>query len=193
MVRPDPIAGIDEVGRGPWAGPVVVCALILHREVEGVADSKTLSIRTRERLTAVLRRPEVATFALGAASVTEIDRLNVRQATFLAMRRAVARLPVRPVRVLVDGRDAPDLGVPTGAVIGGDRKVRAIAAASIVAKTFRDRLMARLAARYPAYGWATNVGYGTAAHALALEAAGVTPHHRRSFAPVRARLQRQGG
>ncbi|MFW5678838.1 MAG: ribonuclease HII [Pseudomonadota bacterium] len=189
MVSNNPIAGIDEVGRGPWAGPVVACALVLHRDVPGLADSKTLSARTRARLTEALRRPGVASFAIGVASVTEIDRLNVRAATFLAMRRAVARLPVRPLRVLVDGRDAPDLGVPTGAVVGGDGKVRAIAAASIVAKTFRDALMLRLDARWPGYGWATNVGYGTPAHALALDRLGVTPHHRRSFAPVRRRLE----
>jgi ribonuclease HII len=109
------------------------------------------------------------------------------------MRRAVARLPVRPLRVLVDGRDAPDLGVPTGAVVGGDRKVRAIAAASIVAKTFRDALMARLDLRHPGYGWSTNVGYGTVAHAEALDRLGVTPHHRRSFAPVRRRLAERNG
>jgi ribonuclease HII len=184
----DPIAGIDEVGRGPWAGPVVACALVLHRAVPGIADSKTLSAKARGVVTAALSAPGVASFAIGVASVEEIDRLNVRQATFLAMRRAVTRLPVRPLRVLVDGRDAPDLGVPTGAVVGGDRKVQAIAAASIVAKTFRDRLMARLALRHPAYGWATNVGYGTAAHAVALDRFGVTPHHRRSFAPIRTRL-----
>lgn len=189
MVRSDPIAGIDEVGRGPWAGPVVACALVLHQDVAGLADSKTLSAKRREALTLALRQPGVASFALGVASVDEIDRLNVREATFLAMRRAVARLPLRPLRVLVDGRDAPDLGVPTGAVVGGDGKVQAIAAASIVAKTFRDRLMARLGQRHPAYGWARNVGYGTAAHALALDRHGVTPHHRRSFAPIRARLK----
>ena len=188
MARIDPIAGVDEVGRGPWAGPVVACALILHQDVVGLADSKTLSARRREALTAALGRPGIASFALGVASVDEIDRLNVRQATFLAMRRAVARLPMRPLRVLVDGRDAPDLGVPTGAVLGGDGKVRAIAAASIVAKTFRDRLMRRLAAHHPAYGWDHNAGYGTAEHALALDRVGVTRHHRRSFAPIRARL-----
>lgn len=188
MTRIDPIAGIDEVGRGPWAGPVVACALVLHRDVAGLADSKTLSAVRREALTLALAAPGVATFAVGVASVDEIDRLNVREATFLAMRRAVVRLPVRPLRVLVDGRDAPDLGVPTGAVVGGDGKVRAIAAASIVAKTFRDRLMRRLAARHPGYGWERNVGYGTAEHAQGLDRHGVSPHHRRSFQPVRSRL-----
>ncbi|TVQ41178.1 MAG: ribonuclease HII [Geminicoccaceae bacterium] len=183
------IVGIDEVGRGPWAGPVVACALVLHREIAGIADSKTLSAKARLLLTAALREPGVATFGLGAASAAEIDRLNIRQATFLAMRRALARLPVRPGRILVDGRDAPDLGVETEAVIGGDRTVAAIAAASILAKTCRDGLMVRLDARHPGYGWARNVGYGTAAHALALDRLGVTPHHRVTFKPVRARLE----
>ncbi|MEO1089214.1 MAG: ribonuclease HII [Pseudomonadota bacterium] len=182
------IAGIDEVGRGPWAGPVVACALVLHRPVPGLADSKTLSAKRRVALTAILSDPAVAAFAIGAASAAEIDRINVRQATFLAMRRAVDRLPVRPLRLLIDGRDAPDFGLPAGAVIGGDGKIDAIAAASIVAKTARDALMAGLARRHPGYGWQTNVGYGTAEHRAALARLGVTAHHRRSFAPVRAQL-----
>lgn len=185
-----PVAGIDEVGRGPWAGPVVACAVVLRREVDGLADSKTLAKLKRETLAARLEAKGVADWALGVASVAEIDRLNIREATFLAMRRALARLTVRPVRALVDGRDAPDLGVPTGAVIAGDGKVAAIAAASIVAKVHRDALMARLAKRYPGYGWRTNVGYGTPEHRSGLERWGVTPHHRRSFAPVRDRLAR---
>jgi ribonuclease HII len=188
-----PVAGVDEVGRGPWAGPVVACAVILRREVPGLADSKTLARANREALAHNLRAGEAAVFALGVASVGEIDRLNVRQATFLAMRRAVARLPVRPVRVLVDGGDTPDLGVPTGAVIGGDGKVAAISAASILAKVWRDALMAKLAARHPHYGWRTNQGYGTAEHGAGLDRWGVTAHHRRSFAPVRLRLERGVG
>lgn len=187
-MSPGPIAGIDEVGRGPWAGPVVACAVVLHREVDGVADSKTLAKLKREALAAKLAAKGVADWALGVASVDEIDRLNIRAATFLAMRRAMARLRVRPVRALVDGRDAPDLGVPTGAVVGGDGKIDAIAAASVIAKVHRDALMVKLARRHPHYGWATNVGYGTAEHRAGLERAGVTRHHRRSFAPVRARL-----
>jgi len=185
-----PLAGVDEVGRGPWAGPVVACAVVLHREVADLADSKTLARAKREAVAASLRLDGVADFALGVASVGEIDRLNVRQATFLAMRRAVARLPVRPLRVLVDGGDAPDLGVPTGAVVGGDRKIPAIAAASVLAKVWRDALMAKLAVRHPHYGWLTNQGYGTAEHRAGLDRHGVTAHHRRSFAPVRARLAR---
>ena len=181
-----PIAGIDEVGRGPWAGPVVACALILHRPVAGLADSKTVVRKKREALLAALDRPGVASYALGVASVAEIDRLNIRQATFLAMRRAVDRLPVRPLKVLIDGRDTPELGVPAGAIVGGDGKVAAIAAASIVAKTWRDALMRRLHARHPHYGWATNVGYGTAEHRTALARHGATRHHRQSFAPIRA-------
>ncbi len=183
------IAGVDEVGRGPWAGPVVACALVLHRQVHGLADSKALRAERRTELAAVLASPRVATAAIGVASVSEIDRLNIRVATFLAMRRAVERLPLRPDQLLIDGREAPDLGgIEAAAVIGGDGKVNAIAAASIVAKTWRDALMQRLAERYPAYGWSTNAGYGTAAHRRALLAFGVTGHHRRSFGPVRAAL-----
>ncbi len=189
MRRGSLIAGIDEVGRGPWAGPVVACALVLHREIAGLADSKTLAARRRELLAERLADPRVASFAIGVASVTEIDRLNIRVATFLAMRRAVDRLPVRPLRLLVDGRDAPDLGLPAGGVVGGDGKVAAIAAASIVAKVWRDRLMARLDARHPIYGWRTNMGYGTAAHRAALARHGISAHHRRSFAPVRTLLR----
>ncbi|NBB69392.1 MAG: ribonuclease HII [Alphaproteobacteria bacterium] len=187
-MRGAPVAGIDEVGRGPWAGPVLACAVVLHREIDGVADSKTLAKLKRETLAARLEAKGVADWALGVASVAEIDRLNIRQATFLAMRRALARLAVRPVRALVDGRDAPDLGVPTGAVRGGDGKIAAIAAASIIAKVHRDALMAKLAGRHPHYGWSTNVGYGTPEHRAGLDRFGVTAHHRRSFAPVRERL-----
>ena len=183
-----PIAGVDEVGRGPWAGPVVACALILHRELAGIADSKALARPRREALRDALADPRVATLGIGLATVEEIDRLNIRKATFLAMRRAVDNLPARPSHLLVDGRDAPDLGVPADAVIGGDRKVEQISAASIVAKCHRDALMRALALEHPGYGWQTNVGYGTLEHRLALDRLGVTPHHRRSFAPVRARL-----
>jgi ribonuclease HII len=189
-VRGAPVAGVDEVGRGPWAGPVVACAVVLHREIAGIADSKTLARLKREALAAALEEDGITDWALGVASVAEIDRLNIRQATFLAMRRAMARLTVWPVRALVDGRDAPDLGVPTGAVVGGDGKVAAIGAASIIAKVHRDALMGKLARRHPHYGWATNVGYGTAEHRAGLERCGVTAHHRRSFAPVRERLAR---
>ncbi len=183
-----PIAGVDEVGRGPWAGPVLACALVLHADVPGLADSKTLSRARREALFDLLRDRSSASFAIGAASAREIDRFNIRQASLLAMRRAVLRLALRPARVLVDGRDCPDLDLEVEGIVGGDGRVAEIAAASIVAKCCRDALMRRLALRYPAYGWERNVGYGTAAHRLAIATAGVSVHHRQSFKPVRAHL-----
>ena len=185
------IAGIDEVGRGPLAGPVVAAAVVLCRAVEGIADSKQMSARQRQ-----LVASELVTscyFGIGAASVQEIDRINILQATFLAMARALARLPVRPSRVLVDGDRAPPLSIPAECVIRGDAAVPAIGAASILAKVLRDRLMGRLAERYPGYGFATNVGYGTAEHLSGLERLGPTIHHRRSFAPVRELAIRCGG
>lgn len=185
MTRPL-VAGVDEVGRGPLAGPVVACAVILFDIPPGLADSKQLSAAARERLVPLIRRSGVV--AVGAASVREIDRLDILRATWLAMRRAVMRLPVRPARVLVDGRDAPDLGVPAEAVIGGDATVPEIMAAAIIAKQLRDHAMRRLAERYAGYGLERNVGYPTAEHRAALLRLGPTPHHRRSFAPVRAAL-----
>ena len=180
------VCGVDEVGRGPLAGPVVAAAVILTNPLAGIRDSKMLSARVREDL--ARRIHAVAPFAIAAASATEIDRLNVLQASLLAMRRAVARLPVRPDLVLVDGNQDPRLGLPTRLVIGGDALEPAIGAASIVAKVLRDRLMRRLAARHPGYGFERNVGYGTAEHRAALLRLGPSPHHRRSFAPCRAAL-----
>ena len=187
-----PVAGIDEAGRGPWAGPVVAAAAILDpaRLPHGLDDSKVLRAETRERLFAELQG--AALIGVGAASVEEIGRLNILQATFLAMRRALARLPIRPVHVLVDGNRAPDFGPPTETVIDGDAKVLSIAAASIVAKVTRDRIMTRLAARHAAYGWASNMGYGTPEHRDGLVAAGPTPHHRKGFAPIRRLIVAQG-
>lgn len=182
------IAGVDEVGRGPLAGPVVACAVILFEVPGGLADSKRLSAAQRQALVPLIRAS--AAIGVGAASVREIDRLDILRATWLAMRRAVARLPVRPTLVLVDGRDAPDLGLPTQAVIGGDATIPAIMAASIIAKTVRDRAMQRLDRRYPGYGFRQHVGYPTPAHRRALEHFGPTPHHRQSFAPIRAVLQK---
>lgn len=179
----DPVAGVDEVGRGPLAGPVLAAAVILPEPVDGITDSKLLSPARREALAAALA--ERAIVAVGAASVEEIDRLNILRATLLAMRRAVARLPVRPRAILVDGNQPPGLDLPTRCVVGGDALVPAIGAASIVAKVARDRLMCRLATRYPGYGWERNAGYGTAEHRAALGSLGLTPHHRRSFAPCR--------
>ncbi|MCU0623067.1 MAG: ribonuclease HII [Gemmatimonadaceae bacterium] len=180
------VAGLDEVGRGPLAGPVVACAIVMPadgRRLAGVDDSKALSPETRERLARAIRASAVAV-GVGAASVREIDRLNILHATTLAMRRALARLAPRADHVVLDGRPMPTLGTPHLAVVKGDATCYSVACASIVAKVLRDALMARLARRYPAYAWDRNVGYGTAVHLAALQARGATPHHRRSFAPV---------
>ena len=177
------IAGVDEVGRGPLAGPVVACAIVMpsgQRAIAGVDDSKALSAADRERLAVVIRARAVS-LALGAASVREIAVLNIYQATVLAMRRALARLRVQPDAVLVDGRQIKTLGVAHRAVVGGDRRCYSVACASIVAKVTRDRLMTALAGRYPVYGWADNAGYGTPVHLAALRATGLTAHHRTLF------------
>jgi ribonuclease HII len=180
------LAGVDEAGRGPLAGPVVAAAVLLSPEaprLAGVADSKQLTRRRREQLAAAI--VSSLPVGVGAASAREIDRLNIRVATALAMRRAVLRLPRPADALLVDGLPMAEIGLPHQALVGGDRRSYAIACASIVAKTVRDRLMRRLAVRYPEYGWDRNCGYGTPAHRSALERCGVTPHHRRSFGPVR--------
>ncbi|MGH7646336.1 MAG: ribonuclease HII [Gemmatimonadales bacterium] len=180
------VVGIDEVGRGPLAGPVVAAAVVFPpgmKPLRGLDDSKRLTPAQRDRLALVIRRRALAV-AVGAASVREIDRLNIRRATILAMRRALTRLGIEPTDVLVDGLPCPELGVTHEALIGGDARCQSIAAASVVAKTVRDRLMARLAARYPAYAWETNKGYTTEAHVAALATCGPTCHHRQSFAPV---------
>ena len=177
------IAGVDEVGRGPLAGPVVACAIVMppgERAIAGVDDSKALTAADRERLAVLIRRRAVA-LALGAASVREIAALNIYQATVLAVRRALGRLRVAPDAVLIDGRQIRTLGIEHRAVVGGDRRCYSVACASIVAKVTRDRLMTSLAGRYPAYGWANNSGYGTPAHLAALRAAGLTVHHRTLF------------
>jgi ribonuclease HII len=180
------IAGVDEVGRGPLAGPVVACAVVMPpelRAIPGVDDSKKLTPDARVRLAGKIRQRAVG-IGIGAASVREIDRVNIYQATVLAMRRALARLPVRPDRVLVDGKPFRTLDVPHTAIVGGDDVCYSIACASIIAKVTRDRIMHALAGRYPNYRWERNVGYSTAAHLEGLVAHGVTPHHRRSFVPV---------
>ena len=177
------IAGVDEVGRGPLAGPVVVCAVIMpadRRAIPGVTDSKQLKAAERERLAARIREEAVAV-ALAAASVGEIARWNIYQATARAMARAIARLAVRPDQVLVDGKPIKTLGVPHQAVVGGDATCYTIGCASIVAKVVRDRLMQRLAARHPGYGWDANAGYGTPVHIAGLRAQGLTAHHRVAF------------
>lgn len=177
------IAGVDEVGRGPLAGPVVVCAVIMpagRRAIAGVTDSKQLSPADRERLAARIREEAVA-LALAAASVHEIARWNIYQATARAMARAISRLSERPDEILVDGKPIATLGVPHHAVVGGDARCYSIGCASIVAKVVRDRLMTKLAARHPAYAWERNAGYGTPVHIAALREAGLTAHHRVSF------------
>lgn len=185
------ICGVDEAGRGPLAGPVSAAAVILDdaHPIEGLADSKKLSERQRDALAPVIRERALA-WAVAYAEVEEIDRLNILQATLLAMRRAVQALSVRPQRVLVDGLYCPQTGIPSEAIVQGDSKVAAISAASILAKTARDELMLRLHEQYPQYGFAGHKGYPTAAHLAALREHGVSEVHRRSFRPVRE-LQQQ--
>ena len=187
------VCGIDEAGRGSWAGPVTAAAVVFDRARVPPAlgacldDSKALSSRAREDAFAALHDAQargVARFALGEASVAEIDALNILKATHLAMRRAVDALGAAPDWALVDGNQAPALPCRVRTVIGGDARALSIAAASILAKVTRDRLMAALAAQHPGFGWARNKGYGTAEHRAALAKWGPTPHHRRSFAPV---------
>jgi len=188
-----PVAGIDEAGRGPLAGPVVAAAVILDERslpaelAERIDDSKTVDADERAELFALL--PLYCLIGVGEASVEEIDRFNILRASLLAMRRAVERLPVAPAIALVDGNQPPDLACPVRAVVGGDGISLSIAAASIIAKVTRDRRMAQLARAHPGYGWETNAGYGTPEHLQGLVRLGVTPHHRRSFRPVSELLQ----
>ena len=180
------IAGVDEAGRGPLAGPVVAAAVILHPDhpIEGLRDSKKLSARRRERLAAEIRERALA-FAVASASVEEIDRLNILRATLLAMTRAIEGLDPRPRHVRIDGNRAPRLdGMRVETVIGGDDQDPALAAASILAKTVRDGLMLQYAEQFPAYGFERHMGYGTAVHMAALREHGPCEIHRRSFAPV---------
>jgi ribonuclease HII len=185
------VCGVDEAGRGPWAGPVVAAAVVLRdgAPIEGLGDSKALTAKARARLEAEIRS-RARGFAVAEASVEEIDRLNIRQATFLAMRRAVAGLGLTPDLALVDGRDAPDIAPKVRAIIGGDATEPAISAASILAKEHRDRLMIAADAAHPGYGFARHKGYGVAAHAEALRRLGPCILHRTSFAPIRALLNR---
>lgn len=177
------IAGVDEVGRGSLAGPVVACAIIMppeQRAIRGVDDSKRLAPQERERLARLILGRAVAV-SISAASAHEIDRLNIYHASVLAMRRALARLPVAPDHVLVDGLPLRTLGRPHIAIVHGDDRCYNIACASIVAKVTRDRLMARLAMRYPVYLWERNCGYATRSHIAGLAECGPSCHHRRSF------------
>lgn len=184
------LVGVDEVGRGPLAGPVVAAAAVFPPGatlIAGVRDSKTLPAARRLALAAAIRRGALIV-GLGAASCREIDRHNIRVATALAMRRAVRRALAatgdEAVLILLDGHPVPELGHPHEALVDGDAHCYSVAAAGIVAKTVRDRLMERLARRHPRFAWDQNMGYGTPAHLAALQVHGPSPHHRRSFAPV---------
>ena len=183
------VAGVDEVGRGPLAGPVVAAAVILGDgvEIEGATDSKALTAKSRTGLAREIHA-RAAAVAIGAASAREIDRINILRATARAMNRALSRLAVVPDHVAVDGLPVRDLEWEHEAVVGGDAIVHSIACASIVAKVCRDRLMTRLAARYPEYGWERNMGYATREHRDAVRRCGLTPHHRTSFGLLQLEL-----
>lgn len=186
LLLPEGLAcGVDEAGRGPLAGPVVAAAVILdpHNPVDGLNDSKKLSAKRRAALAVEIRAKALA-WAVAEASVEEIDRINILQASLLAMRRAVDGLALRPERALIDGNKCPRLDCPAEAIVGGDGKVASIAAASILAKTVRDAGMLTLHAVYPVYGFDRHMGYPTAFHLQALRAHGPSPVHRRSYAPV---------
>lgn len=190
--KPGLVAGIDEAGRGPLAGPVVAAAVILdeRQPIRGLRDSKAITARRREALFDEIRAKALCC-AIAEASVEEIDRLNILQATLLAMRRAVEALRLPPHRVVVDGNRVPVLKMPAAALVKGDALVPAISAASILAKVHRDRLCQALHALHPQYGFDGHKGYPTPAHLAALQRHGACPEHRRSFAPVRATLKQE--
>ena len=179
------VAGVDEAGRGPLAGPVVAAAVILDddRPIDGLADSKQLSARQRERLYERIQAHALCS-SIALATAQEVDELNILQATMLAMRRAIQGLRLRPARVLIDGNRIPVIDILAEAIVGGDATVASISAASILAKVHRDRLCDELHRQYPDYGFSRHKGYGTSEHLLALETHGACPAHRRSFAPV---------
>ena len=185
------IAGVDEAGRGPWAGPVCAAAVILPdgHNIHGLTDSKKLSEAKRDVLAITIKQRATA-WAIAFASIEEIDSLNIRNANFLAMNRALAQLDLQPTQVQIDGREIPpDCPIPAEAIIGGDGIIPAISAASILAKTARDAIMLELHSQYPQYGFAQHKGYGTAAHRVALNTHGICPAHRRSFKPMSGMLQ----
>jgi ribonuclease HII len=194
--HPGPVVGIDEAGCGPWAGPVVAGAFVFlepdtvdEAVLSLVRDSKQLSASRREKAYSQLTALTTVRFGIGLASVEEIDHMNISNATRLAMQRAVSGLEIHPAAALVDGIRMPELSCPVTPVIKGDQTSFSIAAASILAKVTRDRIMADLDKDYPDYGWAKNAGYGTAHHQEALHLHGVTPHHRRSYAPIAKLMQ----
>jgi ribonuclease HII len=184
------IAGVDEVGRGPLAGPVLACAVILNprKPIKGLADSKKLSEKKREALCIEIKEKALC-YAIGMSSVREIDEINILQASLLAMKRAVENLVLQPDEAWVDGNQIPLLGMKAKAIIGGDATVAAISAASIIAKVTRDKLMGYFHPRFPEYGFLQHKGYPTKAHIEAIRQYGVLPLHRKSFAPVRACLE----
>ena len=188
----DLIAGVDEAGRGPLAGPVVAAAVILDPDnpIEGLRDSKKLTEKRREELAPLIKERSLA-WCVADASVEEIEELNILQATMLAMTRAVNGLKVHPQLVLVDGNRLPHLDYPCNAIVKGDDKVPAISAASILAKTTRDHYMVEMEARYPGYGFAQHKGYGVAAHIAAIEKLGITPIHRKTFEPIASMLSQE--
>lgn len=189
-MKPIWVAGVDEAGRGPLAGPVYAAAVILDpaKSISGLADSKKLTAAKREQLFDVIQRDAHA-WAIASASVEEIDRINILQASLLAMKRAVEALSTQPHQILVDGLHCPKVAMAARAIVKGDAKEPSISAASILAKVERDREMHRLHEQYPHYGFNLHKGYGTAVHMAALKAHGVTPIHRRSYAPVKSCLK----
>ena len=184
------ICGIDEAGRGPWAGPVTAACVILDptKPIEGLADSKKLSENRRNILASEIKK-NAKLWSIANASVEEIDSINIREATFLAMQRAVAKLPLAPDLALVDGNATPRLEIEAKAIIGGDGKEPTISAASILAKTHRDAIMKEMDSEFPAYGFASHKGYGTSQHSIALNLHGPCKYHRKTFAPVRKVLE----
>lgn len=179
------VAGVDEVGRGPLAGPVITAAVILREPIAGVTDSKKLTPAKRQQLAAIIQERALC-YAYGRAEVDEIDRLNIHQATLLAMKRAIEALPIVPSEALIDGLYVPQVAMPCQAIVKGDGLVQEIGAASILAKVLRDREMDEMETLYPGYGFATHKGYPTAKHREALQALGACAIHRRSYAPVAA-------
>jgi ribonuclease HII len=182
------IAGVDEVGRGPLAGPVVTAAVILREPIPGVTDSKLLTPLKRKRLAVIIREQAVC-YAYGRADIEEIERLNIHHATLLAMKRAIEALSICPDKVLVDGLFKPQVNIPCEAIVKGDSKVNEIGAASILAKVLRDQEMEDMDALYPGYGFALHKGYATAMHRAALKKLGPCPIHRLGYAPVAAELE----